>query len=309
MNMKMKTEVALIRRFNRFYTNILGLVDQHILKSEFSLSEVRVLHEIEKTENCTSKLLSDTLFMDMGYLSRIIKKFEKCGYLRKEQSSSDGRAYNLYITEEGRERMTGLNNASSRQIAQLLKPLPEIDRTTLVSSMTGIETLLTEGRSVDPENITIRTEIHSGDIGYITYLHGRLYQEEYGYSTVFEQHVADSFVQFMTGYDPAKDRLWCAEYHGNLVGCIGIASHGERAQLRWFLVDPHYRGFGLGKKLLDEAIRFAREAGYRTIYLDTTNDLDTAISMYQKAGFQKCGEKQNDAWRRGLLELEYEMEL
>ncbi len=309
MNMKLKTEVSLIRGFNRFYTNILGLIDQHILKSEFSLSEVRVLHEIEKTENCTSKILSDTLFMDMGYLSRIIKKFEKCGFLRKEQSASDGRAYNLYITDTGRERMTELNDASSKQIAQMLKPLPEIDRSFLVRHMTAIETLLTEGRSVRPEDITVRTEIHPGDIGYITYLHGCLYQEEYGYSTAFERYVADSFVEFLNQYRADRDRLWCVEHHGSIVGCIGIVDRGERAQLRWFLTDPHYRGLGLGKRLLREAIQFAKEAGYQIIFLDTTNDLDTAISLYQKAGFTKCGEKPNDTWREGLLELEFEMKL
>lgn len=309
MNMRLKTEVALIRSFNRFYTNILGLIDQHILKSEFSLSEVRVLHEIEKTENCTSKMLSDTLFMDMGYLSRIIKKFETCGFLRKEQSASDGRAYNLYITELGRTRMTQLNDASSKQIAQLLKPLPEIDRSTLVGHMTSIETLLTEGKRVKSEDITLRTEIRAGDIGCITAMHGTLYQEEYGYSTEFERYVADSLVQFLSSYQPDRDRLWCAEYHESIIGCIGIVSRGDRAQLRWFLVDPHYRGLGLGKRLLREAIRFAKEAGYRSIFLDTTNDLDTAISMYREAGFQKCGEKPNDEWRQGLLELEFEMNL
>lgn len=309
MNMKLKTEISLIRSFNRFYTNILGLIDQHILKSEFSLSEVRVLHEIEKTENCTSKMLSDTLYMDMGYLSRIIRKFEKCGFIRKEQSAIDGRAYNLYITDTGRERMTQLNNASSRQIAHLLKPLPEIDCGFLAAHMTAIETLLTEGRNVNPQDITIRTKIRPGDIGYITYLHGYIYQEEYGYSTAFEHYVADSFVQFISQYQPGSNRLWCAEHHGNIIGCIGIAGHSERAQLRWFLVDPHYRGLGLGKRLLQEAIAFSREAGYQTLFLDTTNDLDAAIAMYQKAGFKKCGEKPNDTWRKGLLELEFEMNL
>lgn len=309
MDIKTKEEVAVIRNFNRYYTNILGLIDQHILKSEFSLSEVRVLHEIEKTENCTSKMLSDTLTMDEGYLSRIIKKFEKCGFLYKEKSSEDGRAYNLYITEAGRKRMTELNNASSAQIAELIKPLSERERSLLVSKMTWIETILTGGKNIRPEDITLRTEIQPGDMGYITYMHGWIYREEYGYSAAFESYVAESFYQFAKAYRPDKERLWCAEHNGNIVGCIGIAEHGNRAQLRWVLTDPNYRGIGLGKRLLSEALNFAKNAGYESIYLDTTSDLDTAIRMYEKAGFRKTGEKPNDSWRKGLMELEFEMKL
>ncbi|MDO5147295.1 MAG: helix-turn-helix domain-containing GNAT family N-acetyltransferase [Eubacteriales bacterium] len=309
MNLKLATEVALIRSFNRFYTNILGLIDQHILKSEFSLSEVRVLHEIEKTPDCTSKVLSDILSMDAGYLSRIIRKFEKTGFIKREQSESDGRAYNLYITEAGRKRMTELNRASSKQIAEFLKPLPETDRSFLVRNMTEIETILTEGKSIKPEDITIRTDIHAGDIGYITYMHGWIYRDEYGYSTAFEQYVADSFVEFLEHFDADRDCLWCAEHHGTIVGSIGIVGHGDRAQLRWFLVDPHYRDMGLGKKLLEQVIAFAGKKSYGSIYLDTASDLDKAIYLYEQAGFHKMKEKPNDAWRKGLMELEMEMNL
>lgn len=307
MNMKMKTEIGLIRSFNRFYTNILGLVDQHLLKSEFSLSEVRILHEIEKREYCTSKALADMLSMDTGYLSRIIKKFEGLGFINKERSSDDGRAYNLYITNAGRERMTELNNASSGQIATILSPLPEIDRTHLVGNMTTVETLLTNGNNITLENIEIRTETCPGDVGFITFMHGWIYQEEYGYSTAFEGYVAESFYQFLLNFNAEKDRLWCAEHNGNIVGCIGIVGHGERAQLRWFLTDPHYRNIGLGKKLLNEAISFARKAQYSAIFLDTTEDLDKAISLYQKIGFVKISQKPNDNWRKGLVETRMEM--
>lgn len=309
MDMKTKTEIGVIRNFNRFYTNILGLIDQHILKSEFSLSEVRVLHEIEKTENCTSKMLSETLMMDEGYLSRIIKKFEKRGFLRREQSKEDKRAYNLYITDTGRKRMNELNNASSSQIADLIRPLTERERTLLASKMTWIETILSDGKTIRLDDISIRSDIHPGDMGYITYMHGWIYHEEYGYSPAFESYVAESFYQFAKNYRAEKEHLWCAEHNGNIVGCIGIAEHGSRAQLRWFLLDPHYRGIGLGKMLLNEALAFAKNAGYESIYLDTTSDLDTAISMYQKAGFVKTKEKPNDSWRKGLMELEFEMQL
>jgi Transcriptional regulators len=309
MNKNLKHSISIIRGFNRYYTNVLGLLDQHILESDLSLSEVRVLHEIEKTEQCTSKMLADILCMDAGYLSRILKKFYKMGLLTKEKSSTDGRAQYLYLTSEGREKMYDLNNSSDEQIVEIIKPLAESDKKFLVQNMTSVETILTNGANIKLEDINIRTDIRPGDIGYITYMHGWIYQEEYGYSSAFEGYVAESFHKFLIDYNPEKDHLWCAEHNGNIIGCIGIVGFGESAQLRWFLLDPHYRSIGLGKKLLQEAINFVKEKNYQRVYLDTTNDLEKAISMYKKIGFVKILEKPNNSWREGLTELELEMKL
>lgn len=309
MNKNLKNSVSIIRSFNRYYTNVLGLLDQYILESDLSLSEVRVLHEIEKTKQCTSRMLVDILCMDAGYLSRILKKLYEMGLLTKEKSSEDGRAQYLYLTSEGKEKMDDLNNSSDKQIAKMIKPLAEVDRNCLVQNMTSIETILTNGASIKLDDINIRTDVRPGDIGYITYMHGWIYREEYGYSTVFEGYVAESFYKFLLNYNPDNDRLWCAEYNGNIIGCIGIVGHGERAQLRWFLLDPHYRGIGLGRKLLKESLNFAKVKNYKSVYLDTTNDLDKAISMYTRAGFVKKLEKINNSWRENLTELEFEMKL
>lgn len=309
MNKNLKNSVSIIRSFNRYYTNVLGLLDQYILESDLSLSEVRVLHEIEKTEQCTSRMLVDILCMDAGYLSRILKKFYKKGLLTKEKSSEDGRAQYLYLTSDGKEKMDDLNNSSDEQIAKMVKPLAEIDRNCLVQNMTSIETILTNGASIKLDDITIRTDVCPGDIGYITYMHGWIYREEYGYSTAFEGYVAESFYKFLLNYNPDNDHLWCAEHNGYIIGCIGIVGHGERAQLRWFLLDPHYRGIGLGRKLLQESLNFAKVKNYKSIYLDTTNDLDKAISMYTRAGFVKKLEKANNSWREDLTEFEFEMKL
>lgn len=309
MNINLKKKISFIRRFNRYFTNVLGLLDNQILESGWSLSEVRVLYEIEKNDQCTSKMLAELLCIDTGYLSRIIKKFDKMGLLTKEKSSKDGRAQYLYLTSKGKEIIDNLNNSSDEQIAQLIKPLEVFDIEHLVQNMMSIETILTNGANIKLNDITIRTDIRPGDIGYITYMHGCIYQEEYEYSTVFEGYVAESFFEFIHNYNAAKDRLWCAEHSGKIIGCIGIAGHGERAQLRWFLLDPHYRGIGLGKKLLQESLNFAKAKNYKSIYLDTTNDLNKAINMYTKAGFVKVSEKPNNSWREDLTELEFEMQL
>ena len=159
------------------------------------------------------------------------------------------------------------------------------------------------------EAVTIRTELRPGDAGYITYLHASIYTAEYGFRPVFEAYVLESFCPFIKNYDPKRDRLWCAEHNGNIVGSIAIVGHGDRAQIRWFLIDPRYRNIGLGKTLLTKAMAFAREKQYSEIFLYTTTGLDRALSMYEKAGFQLVSEKPNDIWRDGLKELEFAMKL
>ena len=190
---KLKKEVGIIRSFNRYYTNVLGLLNQHILESDFSLSEVRVLHEIEKAENCTSKKLAEILCMDSGYLSRILKKFQKYGLVEKRQSPEDGRSQYLYVTQSGKEKMDALNARSDEQICNLIQPLSETDRSKLVQNMTSIENVLTTRKNIKCEDIAIRHNIKPGDAGYITYMHGWMYKKEYNYATAFEAYVAQSF--------------------------------------------------------------------------------------------------------------------
>lgn len=309
MTALLEKQINIIRKFNRYYTNILGLLDQHLLKSTLSLAEVRLLYEVEHNPGCTSKMIANTLCIDAGYLSRLLKGLEHAGYLTKTPSATDARAYSLMLTDAGRAKIKELGADSSKQIAGLIKPLTDSQKAELVKNMTSVAAVLTEGRQITPDNIELRTEIKSGDAGYITYLHGQLYKEEYGYSTTFEAYVAQSFYDFLLHYNQQKDRLWCAEHNGKIIGCIGVAAHGERAQLRWFLVDPLYRHIGLGKKLLHAAISFAKERGYKSIYLDTTSDLEKAIGLYTSAGFKKTGEKPNNSWSEGVTELEYAMDL
>lgn len=309
MNSKSKKKVSIIRRFNRYYTNVLGLLDQYILKSKFSLSEVRILHEIENMSNCTSKKLVELLCLDSGYLSRLIGQFQKCGLIEKRQSNEDRRLQVLYLTPIGKQKMDVLNASSDEQIYSLIQNLSEETQDKLVQNMVSIESILTLNQNIKLEDISIRHQIRPGDAGYITYMHGWIYKKEYNYTTAFEAYVAQSFYDFLLNYNINKDRLWVAEHNNEIIGCIGVVGHGCRAQLRWFLLHPNYRGIGLGKSLLNNALAFCREKNYIVAYLDTTNDLETAINMYTKVGFIKVAEKENHTWSDELTELEFEMKL
>ncbi|WP_052352862.1 GNAT family N-acetyltransferase [Neobacillus dielmonensis] len=167
----------------------------------------------------------------------------------------------------------------------------------------------TGNKDLKLEDISIRNQVRPGDAGYLTYMHGWIYNKEYNYTTVFEGYVAQSFYDFLMNYDPNRDRQWVAEHNNEIVGFIAILGHGERAQLRWFLLHPDYRGIRLGKHLLNEAIAYCRQKGFKTVYLDTTDDLDRAIGMYTRAGFVKVAEKENHTWSDHLMELEFELNL
>lgn len=303
-----KNKIDTIRQFNRYYTNVLGLLDRHILESELSLSEARILHEIYKTDECTSKMLIDMLCIDSGYLSRILGRLEKYGFINKAKSASDGRSYLLSLTNAGLNKMIDLNSHSDKQIEGLLSCLSEEETSVLANSMLKIRNTLS-CQKPKLEDVTIRYDLQPGDAGCVIAMHGQIYRAEYNYCTAFEGYVAQSFCDFLLNYDPARDRLWVAEYLGMAVGCIGIVSRGSRAQLRWFLLRPQYRGIGLGKKLMNMALDFCRDCGYDSVFLDTTSDLPLAISMYTKAGFIKTSEKENNIWRKGVTELEFEMKL
>ena len=186
MTALLEKQINIIRKFNRYYTNILGLLDQHLLKSTLSLAEVRLLYEIEHNPGCTSKMIANTLCIDAGYLSRLSKGLEHAGYLTKTPSATDARAYSLMLTDTGRAKIKELDADSSKQIAGLIKPLTDSQKAELVKNMTSVAAVLTEGRQITPDDIELRTEIKSGDAGYIPYLHGRLYKEEYGSSAPVE---------------------------------------------------------------------------------------------------------------------------
>ena len=309
MEYKLYQKIKSIRAFNRYYTNILGLVNKNILDYNFSLAEARVLLEISKIENCTSKKLSDLLNMDAGYLSRIIKQFEKHGLIEREKSKEDKRSYILELTESGSKKLSEMDNSSNKQIYNLIKDLTEENQSKLVSDMISVENILTNNKNIKLGDITIRNDLRSGDIGYLIYMHGWIYKKEHNYNRIFEAYVLQTFYEFALNYDENKDRIWIAEYNNEIIGSIAIIDRGDRAQLRWLLLHPDFRGIGLAKYLLHEALDYCRKVDYKSVYLETTDDLKEAISLYTKQGFMKVSEKENHIWAKNVVEIELELVL
>ena len=304
-----------VRRFNRFYTNVLGLLEQHMLSSDYSLSEVRVLYEIGCSENCTAKQLIEELKIDPGYLSRIVKRFEKCNYIERIRSKEDGRLYYLHLTEQGKEILEKLDKLSNEQIAQLLERVPKERQKHLIQGMETIEELFskrlgTQESAFAEKDISIRSELKAGDIGYLIHLHGWIYAKECGYNYKFESYVCKTFYDFFENYKENKDKFWFAECNGEIIGAIAIVERSvKKAQLRWFILHPKFREKGLGKTLLHKALEFCREKKYESVYLETTEDQKTAIKMYTKAGFKKINERKNNEWGKKLIEQTYKMNL
>lgn len=302
--------VSDIRSFNRFYTGMIGLLNQHILESNLSLSEVRVIYEIGQLGKCTAGQLISILKIDGGYLSRMLKKFEKSGWVSRQQSTADGRTFFLHLNAAGKKMLAALDEKSTGEIRTLTAPLSGKQQLQVAGAMKTIQQVLSAKEDTPVSDIHIRYNLLPGDVGYLIYLHGQLYARESGYNLEFEAYVCKTFYEFLPTYNPAKDRIFLAVADNQIVGSVAIlGSSRHLAQLRWFLIHPDYRGRGLGKRLLNEAIVFCRERDYQKVYLMTTSMQETAIALYKKAGFRKTGEKYLQLWGQQLYEQRYDMDL
>lgn len=303
--------ISSIRKFNRYYTKQLGLLQQHFFDTEYSLTDIRVLYEIEFNAQTTATGIRDALQIDAGYLSRILRNFEKKGLIIKHPLPEDGRSFYLQLTARGRKLMAGMNELSNGQIREMLENLTPAQQEKIANSMSILRNLLKAPDSAPTiDDIVIRHGLKPGDIGDMIRLHGILYAQEYQYNGAFETYVTQTLHEFMQTYDPARDRVWLASCYGELVGIIAIIGKGKGvAQLRWFLLKPEFRGMGLGKKLMDEAMAFCRQQNFRSVYLLTTHQQDKAGRMYTKAGFVKTASTPQRIWGQDLYEERYELKL
>ena len=300
-----------IRKFNRFYTNILGLVDRHILDSSYSLTETRILYEIFHTPRCTARKIKNLLLVDEGYLSRTIDKLSKQGLIIRERSREDARVHNLSLSEKGAKEFLKLNEESEKSIEAMIEHLPRDNIGELESVFHRVQELLDKQNNaaqIKLEDIRIRNTLTQGDLGYVIHLHGELYGTEYGYGIEFETYVARGIHEFYKNYDPQKDRVWICEHNDKIVGFL-LLMHRENdaAQLRYFLVKKEYRGIGLGNKLMELFMDFLYECRYQSAYLWTTHELNAAASLYKKYGFILTEEKESMAFNKPLREQRYDL--
>ncbi|MFC0555909.1 GNAT family N-acetyltransferase [Planotetraspora thailandica] len=275
--------VAEVRAFNRFYTEVIGVLQAGMVDTAYSLTEARVLFELATLESAEVSAIRDLLDLDPGYLSRILTKFEAEGLVSRERSAEDGRRQVVRLTAEGRETFVTLDERSAAEVRALLATLTEDDRRRLVASMTTIRGLLTP--QARPVPYVIRAP-RPGDLGWVVHRHGSLYSQEYGWGAAFEALVARVVADYAERHDPEREAAWIAEVEGAPAGCVFcMRKDDETAQLRLLLVEPSARGMGVGRRLVEECVAFARRAGYRRIMLWTRENLTGARLIYGKAGF------------------------
>ena len=288
-------EVAAIRRFNRFYTRQLGLLDESMLASPYSLSEARVLYELANRADATASDLIRDLGLDAGYLSRMLKKFEDQGLIRRAPAEDDARRAVIALTPKGQAAFAPLDRGSQEGVVAMLSGIAAADRPRFVAAMKTIARLLGEPAAT-PEPYILRG-LETGDAGWITRRQAMIYAHEYGWtSPLFEALVAEILSKFITNFDAQHERAWIAERDGEVVGSVFIARgpSPEVAQLRLLYVDPTARGLGLGRRLVDECIRFSRARGYKTLMLWTHDILVPAVRIYEATGFKLIREERHN---------------
>jgi len=289
-----------VRGFNRFYTRQIGVLREGLLKSPFSLTEVRLLYEIAHRKYPSASELCQELGLDPGYVSRVLGKLERRGLVRRSASQSDARQSLLGLTAKGRGTFFALDARQSTEVAAMLRPLSPGGRSCLVQAMHAIENLL--GARPEPKTPYVLRAHQPGDMGWVVHRHGVLYAQEYGYDERFEALVAEIAAKFIQHFDPKRERCWIAEKDGEIVGCVFLVKKSKTvAKLRLLLVEPSARGLGIGKRLVDECLRFARQVGYKKMVLWTQSELPAARHIYQQAGFRLLEEKPHRSWGRDDL--------
>lgn len=300
--------IAAVRRFNRFYTRQIGILQKGYLGSPFSLAEVRVIYELAQRDQTTASALNSELGLDPGYLSRLLRNIGKRGLIQRTPSPHDGRQSLLALTEQGRAEFATYNARSDADIGALLEILTPPDQARLVKAMAAIEHLL--GAAPPASTPYLLRPHQSGDMGWIVQQHGLLYAREYAWDERFEGLVAGIAAGFIEHFNRQRERCWIAEIDGEPVGSVMLVEKSAAvAKLRLLLVLPQARGFGIGRRLVDECSRFARQAGYRKIILWTNSVLVAARRIYQQAGYRLIESEPHHSFGQDLVGETWELVL
>ena len=313
--------IAAARRFNRFYTRQIGVLRKNFLDSPYSLGEARVIYEIAKDGSPTASEIGRNLDLDAGYLSRVLRNFEKRGLLDRKVSKTDARQSHLALSPRGRKAFALLDDLSQRDIGAMLDKLAPADQSRLIAAMDTIETLLeaapepasdtaSKSKSDKAKPRYRLRDPAPGDYGWIVKRHAELYAQEYKWREPFEGVCAQIVADFVNKFDAKRERCWIAEMDGENVGSIFVAKDSDEvARIRLLLVDPKARGLGLGAKLTEEAVRFACEAGYKKMTLWTHSVLKAARHIYQKAGFKLIRSEKHKSWGQPVVSEYWDLDL
>jgi len=301
-------DIEAIRRFNRFYTQKIGVLREGLLGSPFSLTEARVLYELATRERPSASALIADLALDAGYVSRILKRFERNGYLVRRIARDDSRRRELSLTAAGRRAFARIDDRSRRDLSDLIKPLDAPLRAELIAAMRTIHAAL-DPTSSSPAPVVLRSH-RPGDIGWVVQRHGELYAREYRWNDEFEALVARIAGEFIERFDAAGERCWIAERGARRIGCVFVVRESRTvAKLRMLLVEPEARGTGLGRRLVEQCLAFARKAGYRKLALWTQHNLRPARALYASCGFRLVDARKHHAFGHDLVAETWELRL
>jgi DNA-binding MarR family transcriptional regulator/GNAT superfamily N-acetyltransferase len=299
-----------VRRFNRLYTRQLGLLDQGLLGSKFTLTESRVLYEIAHREEPTATEIARELGVDLGYLSRLLKSFERRRIIKRTRSPADARQSRLHLATPGRAAFDMLNRAARDQIAVMIDPMTPAQRRELAAALQSVQRLLGSGPAAPEKEPYVIRPLQIGDIGWITHRQGILYAQEYGWDLTYEGLVAEILAGFVKNFDSSSEAAWVAERHGTVIGSVFLVrAFASVAKLRLLYVEPSARGLGIGRQLVHECIEFARAKGYRTLTLWTNDVLVSARRIYEAAGFELTKEEAHHSFGKDLLGQTWDLAL
>lgn len=297
-DMTLYARAEAVRQFNRYYTRQIGVLHEHLLASEYSLTEVRILYELAHRPAIGISDLCRELNLDAGYVSRVVSGFEKKGLVAKTRSAADARIGLLELTDAGRAAFAPLDDASRNEVIAVLSQLPEPAQEQLVTAMNDIQNLLSNQA---PVGYLLR-DPRPGDMGLVVANQAVVYAREFGWSAEYEALAAEIVAKFIREFDSTRERCWIAEKDGQMVGSVFVVRQDETtAKLRLLYVDASARGLGIGRRLVDECLRFARQAGYQRMVLWTNSVLTDARRIYEKAGFQLVEEEKHHSFGKDLV--------